>query len=73
VVEIAGAMDRVERGEIMCETKLINPIFYARNTWATDWYKCSACATINIAPYFNYCPMCGQALNWEHIREEAEK
>jgi rubrerythrin len=29
-----------------------------------EYFKCHKCGNMNIEVYYNYCPMCGQKLDW---------
>ena len=31
-----------------------------------EWYKCTSCDKDDIAFGFNYCPSCGEKIEWEH-------
>jgi hypothetical protein len=36
-----------------------------KDEWWCMFYKCPICSEINIAPWFNFCPMCGEGLFWD--------
>lgn len=36
----------------------------AVGTWDPIWFVCPKCERLHVKDFYNYCPMCGQKLDW---------